>query len=89
MPGSCATFAVDRSRVLKRILGLGMLCAGGCARVVMRRTDVCRQTVLDVTTTLSIFVNAGLVAFTGTFAIDDTWAERIWLFILLSGGLLV
>jgi uncharacterized membrane protein len=43
---------------------------------------------LDITTTLSIFVNAGIVAFTGTFALDDTWAERIWLFILLSGGLL-
>lgn len=41
---------------------------------------------LDVTTTLSIFVNAGIVAFTGTFALNDTWAERIWLFILLSGG---
>ena len=43
---------------------------------------------LDGITTLSIFVNAAIVAFTGTYAINDTWSVRIWIFILMSGGLL-
>jgi hypothetical protein len=34
-------------------------------------------------------VNAGLVAFTSTAALNHTWATRVWIFIVMSGGIMI
>lgn len=44
-------------------------------------------TILEITSTASIFINSGIVAFTGTNTINYTWAVRIWIFILMATGL--
>lgn len=36
----------------------------------------------------SIFINSALVAFTGSNTLNYTWALRVWIFILMSSGLL-
>jgi len=45
--------------------------------------------ILEVISIIAVFVNAGLVAFTGTFTIIYAWPIRIWIFILMSSGLLL
>lgn len=41
-------------------------------------------TILEIMGFVAITVNAGLVAFTGNFAIDVTWPSRVWIFFLLT-----
>ena len=43
--------------------------------------------ILETISYSSIFINAGLIAFTGTNATNDTWVERVWMFILIATGL--
>lgn len=45
------------------------------------------MTILDAMSTMSVFVNSGIIAFTSTAASDQTWVVRVWIFILLSGAL--
>lgn len=44
-------------------------------------------TILEITSTASIFINSAIVAFTGTNTLNYTWALRVWVFILMAGGL--
>lgn len=44
-------------------------------------------TILEVVSYASIFVNSAIVAFTTTIAVNYTWAQRIWIFILMASGL--
>lgn len=43
--------------------------------------------ILELTSLFATFINSALVAFTGTNTINYTWAERVWVFILMAGGL--
>lgn len=43
--------------------------------------------IMEIIATFSVFVNAGIVAFSGTFAINSTWTERIWIFMGMSSAL--
>jgi hypothetical protein len=43
--------------------------------------------ILELMSMSSIFINSGLVAFTGTNTWNYSWAERIWIFILMASGL--
>ncbi len=43
--------------------------------------------ILEMVSFSSIFINSGLVAFTGRNTINYTWSERVWIFILMSTGL--
>ncbi len=43
--------------------------------------------ILETISYSSIFINSGLVAFTGSNTINYTWVERVWLFILMATGL--
>eukprot|EP01038_Epipyxis_sp_PR26KG_P011021 gene11021-14802_t len=43
--------------------------------------------ILEVVSTAAIFINSGIVAFTGTPTINYSWALRVWIFILMSTGL--
>lgn len=45
-------------------------------------------TILELVSISSIFINSALVAFTGSNTLNYTWSERIWVFILMSSGLL-
>mmetsp|Transcript_13981 Transcript_13981/g.20923 ORF Transcript_13981/g.20923 Transcript_13981/m.20923 type:complete len:715 (-) Transcript_13981:269-2413(-) len=40
------------------------------------------QTILEVMTLFSVLTNSALVAFTGTFAVDEPWVGRVWIFFL-------
>ncbi len=44
--------------------------------------------ILEITSMASIFINSALVAFTGSNTLNYTWALRVWIFILMSSGLL-
>lgn len=44
-------------------------------------------TILEVVSYASIFVNSAIVAFTTTIAVNYTWTQRIWIFILMASGL--
>lgn len=46
-----------------------------------------RLNIMEIIATFSVFVNAGIVAFSGTFAINSTWTERIWIFMGMSSAL--
>ncbi len=41
-------------------------------------------TVLELTGIMSVFTNSGLVSFTGTFAMGQTWVMRSWIFVMMS-----
>jgi anoctamin-10/anoctamin-7 len=43
--------------------------------------------ILELMSISSIFINSGLIAFTGSNAIDYTWVNRVWIFILIACGL--
>jgi hypothetical protein len=40
-----------------------------------------RHGIMETISNLAVIVNAGLVAFTGTYAIDETWTARVWIFV--------
>ena len=46
------------------------------------------QTVLTIMAVAAVFTNSALVAFTGKFTDNDQWTYRVWIFVLMSGGLL-
>ena len=37
----------------------------------------------------AVLTNAALVAFTGTFALNETWAARGWVFFSMAGGIIL
>jgi uncharacterized integral membrane protein len=41
--------------------------------------------ILEIISYLAVLVSAGLVAFTGSIAENNTWAVRIWIFVLMTG----
>ncbi len=45
-------------------------------------------TILEFMGVAAVLINAGLVAFTGSFGENYTWAERIWVFIAFSFSVL-
>ena len=42
------------------------------------------QHVMELIGIISVFTNAGLISFTGQFAVGYTWALRVWIFFLMS-----
>ncbi len=42
---------------------------------------------MEVIAASAVFTNAALIAFTGNIAINYTWPQRSWLFILMAAGL--
>jgi anoctamin-10/anoctamin-7 len=44
--------------------------------------------IFEVISYAAVFVNSGLVAFTSTSAINTTWSNRVWIFVLMSFGLM-
>lgn len=45
------------------------------------------QSILEVISLASIFINSGLVTFTATNLVNYTWPMRVWIFILMSAGI--
>lgn len=45
--------------------------------------------ILEIISVLAVLVNAGLIAFTGTFVSTLSWAARTWVFVGMSGGVLI
>lgn len=45
--------------------------------------------ILEVVAFFAVVTNSALVAFTGTWPLNETWAARIWIFIVMAGGLFV
>lgn len=43
--------------------------------------------ILELISLSSIFINAGLVAYSGNNTIDYTWPQRAWIFIMMASGL--
>ena len=43
--------------------------------------------ILEVIGMASVFVNSAIVGFTANNAINYTWVERVWIFILMATGL--
>jgi threonine/homoserine/homoserine lactone efflux protein len=43
--------------------------------------------ILEAMSISSIFVNSGLIAFTSTNALNYSWVDRVWIFILIACGL--
>jgi hypothetical protein len=50
-------------------------------------SSLLRQTILETVSILAMVINAALIAFTGLFAVDQTWSARIWIFISTASGL--
>ncbi len=46
-----------------------------------------RQVILETISLFAMVINAALIAFTGLFAVNYTWAERIWIFVCTAFGL--
>lgn len=46
-----------------------------------------RQAILETVSIFAMLVNAALIAFTGTFAVDQTWTVRAWIFITTASGI--
>ena len=42
--------------------------------------------VFEIISVAAVFVNAGLVSFTGTYMIKLSWPLRVWIFILMSSS---
>ena len=47
-----------------------------------------RYHVLEVMAAAAVFVNSGIVAFTASSAENYRWVERVWIFFLMSSGLI-
>lgn len=41
--------------------------------------------ILEVMVFAAIVINAALVAFTGSFAVDEQWPARVWIFFSMTG----
>lgn len=46
-----------------------------------------RQYILETVSIFALLINSALIAFTGSFAQNHTWAERIWIFVCTAAGL--
>lgn len=44
--------------------------------------------IFEVISYAAVFVNSGLVAFTSTSSVNTTWSMRVWIFVLMSFGLM-
>lgn len=42
---------------------------------------------METISIFAVFINAALVAFTGSYAIDERWAVRVWIFIAMSSSI--
>ena len=45
--------------------------------------------ILEIVSYAAVFVSAGLVAFTGSLAINRSWPVRVWIFIGMSAGIIL
>lgn len=45
--------------------------------------------IFEIISIAAVFVNSGLIAFTGTFAINQNWTGRVWIFLGTSAGILL
>jgi len=45
--------------------------------------------ILEIISTAAVITNSALVAFTATNAINQTWATRVWIFIVMGSGILL
>ena len=45
--------------------------------------------ILELTSTIAVLVNAGIVAFTSLNTVSLPWSSRIWIFITMSAGVLI
>ena len=45
--------------------------------------------ILEIISTAAVITNSALVAFTSTNAINETWATRVWIFIVMGSGILL
>lgn len=45
--------------------------------------------IFEVVAYAAVLVNSGLVAFTGSNAINYTWSERVWIFFGMAAGIFV
>lgn len=46
------------------------------------------QSILEIVSFSAVISNAALVAYTGTYAQDETWTVRAWIFIGMTSGIL-
>eukprot|EP01035_Chromulina_nebulosa_P017170 gene17170-22686_t len=46
-------------------------------------------TILEIVSISAVITNSALVAFTGTFTLNYTWADRTWVFIGINAGILL
>eukprot|EP00605_Chrysophyceae_sp_TOSAG23-4_P000483 GSChrysophyteH1.ASY1.ANO1.542.1 assembled CDS len=46
------------------------------------------QDVLELTGLVAVFTNSGLVSFTGQFVVSLQWPSRVWIFFLMSSGII-
>jgi len=45
--------------------------------------------ILEIISVAAVLVNSALVAFTSSNALNQTWPERVWIFIIMSGGIML
>ena len=45
------------------------------------------QVIFETVSTAAVLCNAALVAYTGTYARDETWIARAWIFISMASGI--
>lgn len=45
--------------------------------------------ILEIISYAAVFVSSGLVAFTGSIAVNSTWPSRAWIFFGMSAGILI
>ncbi len=45
-------------------------------------------TIFEIVAYAAVLVNAALVAFTGTNAVNETWPARVWIFFGISAGIM-
>jgi anoctamin-10/anoctamin-7 len=45
--------------------------------------------ILEIISYIAVFVSAGLVAYTGNYAVNSSWTARAWIFIGMSAGIIL
>lgn len=87
MLGSCRTFIEDPSPKEPETSAAG---ESWIIFLADRSQDIhSRYYILEFLTTSAVLVNAGLVAFTGSFADGHSAASRVWIFVGISTGVLL
>jgi anoctamin-10/anoctamin-7 len=47
------------------------------------------QSILELISLAAVLSNSAMVAYTGTYAVNNTWTERAWIFVGMSWGIIV